>query len=265
MYLTDYHTHSLCSPDSTAPLADMAEAAVRGGLSELCITDHYDTVEQDGAPSAPMDWTPNLEQFRRVKEQYAGRLVLKFGLEFGSGYRDGTALGTAPPELDFVIGSLHNRSGRAGGGDFFYGDYEDPAVCYEALDDYFDQLTLLAPQPVYDVLGHIIYPLRYMQPPCPIPLRLDRYRDAIRESLRAAAQSGRGMEINTYRGRTIEAWKPVLALFRAVGGEIVTVGSDAHAPGDVAKGNSAAYDLLRDAGFRYVTVYEGRKPVFVNL
>ena len=48
MYYADYHTHSRLSPDSDAPLLDMAEAAARAGLSELCITDHYDLVEMDG-------------------------------------------------------------------------------------------------------------------------------------------------------------------------------------------------------------------------
>lgn len=30
MYLTDYHTHSCCSPDSTARLEDMVRAATQG-------------------------------------------------------------------------------------------------------------------------------------------------------------------------------------------------------------------------------------------
>ena len=57
MYYADYHTHSRLSPDSDAPLLDMAEAAARAGLSELCITDHYDLVEMDGPPrTQPLDW-----------------------------------------------------------------------------------------------------------------------------------------------------------------------------------------------------------------
>ena len=56
MYYADYHTHSRLSPDSDAPLLDMAEAAARAGLSELCITDHYDLVEMDGTPrTQPLD------------------------------------------------------------------------------------------------------------------------------------------------------------------------------------------------------------------
>ena len=42
MYCSDYHTHSQLSPDSSAPLEQMAQAAVEAGLDELCVTDHCD-------------------------------------------------------------------------------------------------------------------------------------------------------------------------------------------------------------------------------
>ena len=44
MYLADYHVHSTCSPDGRQTMAQAAEAAVRQGLNELCITDHVDTI-----------------------------------------------------------------------------------------------------------------------------------------------------------------------------------------------------------------------------
>ena len=52
---------------------------------------------------------------------------------------------------------------------------------------------------------------------------------------------------------------------KELGGEILTVGSDAHVPETIGAGVNAAYDLIRAAGFRYITVYEGRKPRFVKL
>ena len=53
MYYADYHTHSRLSPDSDAPLLDMAEAAARAGLSELCITDHYLSLIHISEPTRP--------------------------------------------------------------------------------------------------------------------------------------------------------------------------------------------------------------------
>lgn len=265
MYYIDYHTHSKLSPDSTAPLEEMAAAAVKAGLSELCVTDHYDTLGSDGREAPPYDWAPSAAQYLRVKTQFNDRLTLRLGMEFGSGYRDGSVLLAAPPELDFVIGSLHNRSTKNGGEDFYYGDYKNPSDCYAALDDYMEQMELLAPTPTYDVLGHIIYPLRYMQPVCRQQVGMDRYLDRIRQVLRVAVQAGRGMELNTYRGGTIEAWRPVLAHFKDVGGELLTVGSDAHDPNAMAKGVREAYALIQSMGFRYVAAFERRQPIFIKL
>jgi histidinol-phosphatase (PHP family) len=59
--------------------------------------------------------------------------------------------------------------------------------------------------------------------------------------------------------------RPWLALYRELGGEILTVGSDAHVPENVGQGVPEAYDLIRAAGFRYIAVYEGRKPRFVKM
>ena len=63
MYLTDYHTHSLCSPDGKYPLTAMAQAAVDAGLAELCVTDHWDLVREMGdGLILDYDWTGVLEQ-----------------------------------------------------------------------------------------------------------------------------------------------------------------------------------------------------------
>lgn len=268
MYYADYHTHSRLSPDSDAPLLDMAEAAARAGLSELCITDHYDLVEMDGTPrTQPLDWPAAVAQWEEVRRRMAGRLILKLGVEFGSPTYDHTAARRTLDQslLDFVIGSLHNYSPEAGGADFYLGDYTSPEICYAALDDYFAHMARLAPLPFYDSLGHIIYPLRYMCMRDGQSVSLDRYMDAIREILKTVVETGHGIEVNTYNGRTVSDWRPILDLYREVGGEILTVGSDAHAPQNVARGIRDAYALIAEAGFRYVAVYARRKPAFIPL
>ncbi|HJC39921.1 MAG TPA: histidinol-phosphatase HisJ family protein [Candidatus Intestinimonas pullistercoris] len=268
MYLTDYHTHTRLSPDGEAPLTEMARAAVQAGLSELCVTDHYDLMQLDGTPfTEPYDWDPAVEQLREAQAAFQGRLTLRLGLELGSApfFPDRAQAAVDRPEVDFVIGSLHNMTPEAGGGDFYYVDYKTPEICYACLDDYFGSMLRLAPMTCYDAMGHIIYPLRYMNLRSGQNVTLDRYQDQLREILRLVAQNGRSIEVNTYNGRTVADWKPVLELYREAGGELVTVGSDAHAPENVAKGVREAYALLADTGFRYVTVYEKRVPRPVRL
>ena len=268
MYYIDYHTHTKLSPDGEVPLLRMAEAAVAAGLSELCVTDHYDLVDLEGRPApGSYDWGPGLEQWREAAERFRGRLIIRLGMEFGSANRcpDRAAQTLDQPELDFVIGSLHNLTPPAGAKDFYFVDYSTPEICYACLDDYFAQMLRLAPLPDYDSLGHIIYPLRYMCMRDGQTVTLDRYWEQIREILRSVAQTGHAIELNTYNGRTVADWAPVLDLYRQVGGELVTVGSDAHRTENVGRGVPEAYALLASAGFRYVTLYEKRRPRPIRL
>jgi len=264
MYYTDYHTHTILSPDGHAPLEDMAAAAVEAGLSELCVTDHYDRILEHGGFAPDYDWGPALEQFRAARARFGGRLVLRLGVEYGSAPFDPDYARRmlALPELDFVIGSLHNMSPQRGGEDFYFLTYDRPETCYAALDDYFASMAQLAELPqTFDVLGHVIYPLRYM----PETVSLERYTEQIDAILKRVAESGRGMEVNTYCGKTIAPWAPILERFRAHGGELVTIGSDAHFPERVGLGVPAACDLLKVCGFRYVAVYEKHRPKLMAL
>lgn len=267
MYYADYHSHSTCSPDGHYPMTDMAQAALSAGISELCLTDHCDLMNEEGALCPDYDWAPVLRQREALLGRFGKDLTLPMGLELGMSHIDPPAARRilSQPGLDFVIGSIHNFSPAAGGADFFFTSYPDAASCRRALDDYFDSMALLAPLDTYDVLGHIIYPLRYMNGRDGRTVTLDPYLDRLEAIFRVAARQGRGIELNTWTGRTLDAWLPLLRLFRACGGEIVTTGSDAHITAGVGKGIAQACDLLRTAGFRYFSVYQGRKPRFIRL
>ncbi|MBD4338958.1 histidinol phosphate phosphatase, partial [Xanthomonas citri pv. citri] len=57
----------------------------------------------------------------------------------------------------------------------------------------------------------------------------------------------------------------IIARYHEFGGEIITMGADAHAPEHVAYAFDKVPEILKDAGFRYYTVFENRKPVFLPL
>lgn len=266
MYLTDYHTHSSCSHDGHVPMREMAEAACALGLAELCITDHCDLLNGEGGRSPAYDWAPALAQYAEAKAALEGRMTVRLGVELGNASSDWEAARAAlnQPALDFVIGSIHCWSMAAGGTDYYFGKYDTPEKCARTLEDYFGQMEDLVSAPdCFDVLGHVIYPIRYMNRDGQNP-SLAPYEERIRAILRRAAEQGRGMEINTYRGRTIGEWRPVLEWFRESGGEIVTIGSDAHQTDQLA-GHRAAYELLEACGFRYFACYEKRKPEMKRL
>ena len=266
MYLCDIHSHSKISPDSRAELSDMARAAVSAGLRELCVTDHCDLLDLDGNPVTAFDWPAAKEQYRRVKQEAGASLTLRLGLELGSAPYDPAAardiLAQGGEELDFVLGSLHNWIGMEGNRDLctsgFHGDL---ALSRRAVESTLDHTWTLVTKcaDCYDSLAHIVYPLRYIHQEG-ISLSIGDYEDRVRTIFKEVAKTDHALEVNVYRGKDLDSWPPLLAWFKECGGRLVTVGSDAHRPADVALGIPEGLEMIKAAGFDCVTTYRRRKP-----
>lgn len=268
MYCSDYHFHTRCSSDSTATLAGQAEAAAAAGVREICVTDHWNLLDQQGNRLPTVyDWGPSLDQWRELRDLRPHGLELRLGVEVGNGVLDPAAVDACLelPELDFVIGSLHSQSAAAGGRGIFTAAHgcvkkEDGTAI---LDDYMDMLEELVGTRGWDVLGHVIYPLRYLPPE--YGLDLHPWWDRLAEVFRAVIAQGKGIEMNTSAGATVEQWREVLALYRDLGGEVLTLGSDAHSPRFMAAAFPQALALLEELGFRWLCVYRRRTPLFCKI
>lgn len=266
MFIGDLHTHSICSPDGAFPMADMARSAREAGLTYLCLTDHCDLLDLSGAFTPHYDWAPYQREFQAATDHLPNRLELGRGLELGEAYEAPSAARAVlagEPELDFVIGSVHNFHAMMDKQDFYNADYSDPTLCYAALVDYLDSMAALTRLPdCYDTLAHILYPLRYMRRAGQdISFEQGDLPERLRAVLTQVAQTGKALELNTWRGRTVAEWEPILRLFLSLGGEYVTVGSDAHHVDDVGKGVRECYELMRECGMKYTAVYRKRKPM----
>lgn len=268
MYLSDYHFHTQCSTDSTAPLAQQAQAAMAAGVREICVTDHWNLLDQQGNRLPTVyDWSGPLEQWEQVRDRWPGELEVRLGVEVGNGILNPEAVDAslALPQLDFVIGSLHSQSAGAGGRGIFTAarasaSREEGAAI---LEDYMDMLEQLARTDGYDVLGHVIYPLRYLPPEFGLDLR--PWWDRLAGVFRVVIGRGKGIELNTSAGATVEQWREVLGLYRELGGEVLTLGSDAHRPAHMAAAFPQAVELAREAGLRWLCVYRRRTPLFCKL
>ena len=118
----------------------------------------------------------------------------------------------------------------------------------------------------YDVLGHINVIDRYGPY---VPAYLD-LMDMVTEILKLIIDDGKGIEINTssFRYGMGDYTTPshdILLRYHELGGEIITVGSDAHCTRDVGDGIKWAYDKMKSVGFQYVTTFSQRKPSFLKL
>ncbi len=266
MYLTDYHTHTRFSPDSEAEAADMIRAAKAAGLRELCLTDHLDFLDFDGKFVGLGENTLPFYSAQTVRAASGEGFTLRSGVELGEPWEapELAAEVAACPDLDFIIGSVHNLDSAHGGIDFYFVRYASEDDCHRVLSTYFDCMEALAAMDCYDVLGHIIYPLRYMNGRDGNRVTLERYLPQLRRIFRAVAAKGKGIEVNTCRGETVSEWREVLSLYKECGGIIVTLGSDAHAPEDVGKGLVQAAALLKEYGFD-LAVYEKRQAKLIRL
>ena len=118
-------------------------------------------------------------------------------------------------------------------------------------------------------MAHIGYGRRYMwKKGLDAEMSLALFGDKIRLLLRRLIDKGRGIEINCSGIRDGCGPFPqpeILRLYREMGGEIITVGSDAHRPADAAKCVREGYEVLRSCGFDYVTTFQKHTPEFIKI
>lgn len=267
----DFHMHTEFSGDSDAGVRSMLDAALARGLDEVCITDHIDEDYPDDPETGGNPFLIDLDRYfyslGQIREEYKDRLSVRIGAELGlqphlgRKYRETV---TKYP-FDFVIGSLHVIHGM----DPYYGTIfegrSDAGVYREAFLATLENIEKVSD---FDVLGHIDYVVRYGKNKA----REYSYRnfaDEIDAILKKIISMGKGIEMNTgglkYGLGFCNPHPDVIRRYRELGGEIITAGSDAHRPEHVAYDFELAGDILKSCGFRYYTVYRGRKPVFKQL
>lgn len=89
------------------------------------------------------------------------------------------------------------------------------------------------------------------------------------EILKKVIEDGKGIELNTsyhrYRLTDTTPSQDILKLYRKLGGEIITIGSDSHKPSHLGTYIDEAKELLKSLGFRFFCTYDGMRPVFHRL
>lgn len=283
MFLADYHVHSSCSFDAADRMAAMARAELKMGVAEICFTDHADFGDQQTIQLGPERFQlpkSQVKQFIEAMEKAPEGIDIKLGLELGEGNHDPARAKRvyAMPEYDFILGSLHNLRDEQ---DFYYIKYESYDQCWELYDRYLDELIELAGINCFDCMAHIGYCLRYMhRQGFDAEITMERYGGKLDTLLRMLIENGKGIELNVADlvpgghdapGEHAEPLlKPVpsieiLRRYRELGGDIITVGSDAHSVKSAGVGLREGYQLLSDIGFRYVAVYKRHKPEFKRI
>lgn len=274
MIFTDHHIHSSCSYDAEDSMLDMALACGELGVTRMCFTDHCDLDwEETGLPWPECGevWLHSVEAWRHTVADAPAKLDICIGIELGEMNHDperAKKIIASAPELDFVLASIHNLRMTP---DFYCLHYESEAHCVELLDRYMDELIEVAGMDDFDVLSHIGYTRRYMlRAGYQVSVSDARYANKMEHLLKTLIARGKGIEANTsgLRHTAINDTIPtteILRLYRELGGEIITVGSDAHRTVDAGRGIHHCYNTLRELGFKYVCAFRHREPEFISL
>lgn len=267
MIKADFHLHTDFSTDSDTPMERMIEQGIQLGLDILCFTDHIDLDYDSTNSKFIFDLEEYFKRISEYKEKYKKQISLRYGMEFGLQKHLGTALqeyGKKYP-FDFIIGSSHLVRGK----DPYYPEFFVSRSEEAAYREYFVSiLENLEHISGFDIYGHLDYIVRY-GPNKAQNYSYKKYSDVLDEILKQILAKNLGLEVNTggySNGLAFPNPHPdILKRYQELGGEIVTIGSDAHTPLSLAKHFHLAEEILKSCGFRYYTVFQERKPSFLPL
>ena len=274
MILADYHCHTSFSTDSKAKPEDMISQAASLGLKRLCITDHMDYLypsKKEGEFS--LDPTKYYARLFELKEMFKDKIELLFGIELGlrnepkirANVRNYYTNLLKEYNFDFVIGSTHVLENM----DPYLKEYWVNHSAKDGITAYFQ--SIIDNCNYYDgfqVYGHLDYIVRYI-PDDIKEYDYNDYKDLIDIALKSILSHGKGIECNAsglkYGLNTPHPKPEILKRYKELGGEILTIGSDAHKPEYIAHEFNKVRELLLSLGFRYYTIYKNKKPEFIRL
>lgn len=261
-----YHVHTEFSCDCDVAMATMCRAALRVGLTEIGLADHFDLHPKDRCAGylRPDAWW---ESFRRCRDEFGPQgLTLKAGIEIGEPHLScaETEAILARYEWDFVLGALH----WVGGESLYDVDYFRRTPKDKILTDYFEELAVMCEVGRFDILAHADI-VKYLSSevyggygPC-------EWESLIRTALAICIERGIAIEVNagTMR-RSIKEPTPTgvpLTWYRELGGKYVTYGSDAHHTKYIDIGIDRVLADIQAAGFTRLTRYTKRQASWVEV
>jgi histidinol-phosphatase (PHP family) len=258
----DNHVHTQWSWDAPAEasMVRSCEQALALGVPAVAFTDHLDfTTGTDGdrvtaehiepRPYARMhvlDVPGYLAMADECRERYPDLRILT-GAEIGEAHLWAASAQAVVARAGFerILGSLHAIpfDGKLTASDELF--RRMPAD--QAMRLYFAELLrLVEGSDIFQVLAHLDFPRR-MWPWSAAPYDEQAFELEIRAVLRALADSGRVLEVNT---KSPLASPGLLGWWREAGGTAVSFGSDAHQPWRVGDRFKLAVDIVEAAGFR---------------
>lgn len=282
--LADYHVHTEFSDDSTYLMEEVILDAIKMGLHEVCFTDHVDygikrdwddplgmlyrkggQGEPERMPLANVDYPKYADKICFLKEKYKAQITIKMGMEFGMQTH------TIPQyeklfaryPFDFIILSVHQVENK----EFWTQDFQRGRTRQEYNRRYYEEILALVQQyHNYSVLGHLDLITRYDEAGY---YPFEKIKPIVTEILRTVIKDGKGIEVNTsshrYGVQDLTPSRDILRLYQALGGTIITIGSDSHKKEHLGAYLQETKQELIELGYEKYCTYEQMRPVYHDL
>lgn len=258
----DYHMHSRHSWDTQTPMPDMCQAALDKGIPTIAFTEHFDHFNEN-KERIHYQPAPFFDDITACRAEFADQgLTILAGVEVGEFHRYPSEVQPVldANDYDLVLGSLH----WVGEESVFQPRFYHGLTAREAIAPYFAEMLELIAHGGFDILSHMdVFKRRahlvYGE------FNIEDWEDEVRAVWSACIAKGIGIEINTggLRWKINESHPNLTALkwYRDMGGEILTIGSDAHHPQDLGYALDEMVEMARQAGFKALTRFAKRQPI----
>jgi histidinol-phosphatase (PHP family) len=264
MRLPDYHIHTELCGHATGAVDEYIEAAIGASLGEIGFSDHAPLPEElrEGITMPPEKTEPYIAMVQDAAGRYRDRIEVRTGFEvdfplhptFDSSY-------FSDPRLDFLTGSCHFIDGWPFDHPEFMKEFDRRDID-ETYRRYFAILKDLVSSGLFNIIGHLDLVKKFGHRPT------EDFTGAIEAIFSNCPHRDMAVEINTAGlrkpvGEMYPSRDIIDTLFRL--NVPVTLGSDAHCPGEVGHEFGSAVELIRRAGYRKISGFKKRKRFDIQL
>ena len=249
MNKVDYHLHTEYSYDSKLKAEDLIVKAIQLNYSFIAITEHLDLLPQELSAFGLPPFKKYVRRMKELREKYASEpLCIVCGIEVGDFQRVRLQANDLLAELDLELrlGAVH-----------FLSDHTNVAIPLpkpldqdQTVDYYRQNLTLVETCDI-DVLAHLGVHKRYYSA---APDESD-FHGLLKDIFQTMIERRIALEINfsglRKRYNRILPEPEQIELYRELGGNLFTLGSDAHQPEDFDAHYESLPGWLFGGGIRF--------------
>jgi histidinol-phosphatase (PHP family) len=259
--MVDYHIHTHLCGHACGTMAAYVQTAIDNGLTEMGFADHLPMLKwwQPDYSMTPEQLPEYVRQVHALQRQFP-EISIKLGIEadyYSQSEEAATRTLLEQYPFDYVYGSVHFLDSWAFDDPERVAEWDSHDV-NEVYRRYFTLVEQAVRSELFDVLGHMDLVKKFGHRPS------QEMAGPIEQVVKACRDTGMAIEINTAGLRKpvkeIYPSPAILQLIRQYQIPIV-LGSDAHAPHEVAYHFDDVRTMLHTYGFTHIVKFAAREIV----